>query len=208
MSWFLLGLAILLGIRHASAPDHVMAVTTYVEQNHASARSGIGYALRIGLGHSLGMIIMGIAVLFLLHHLPGAWGAFLSRVSGVWISLFSGLILANLWFGKEHSVMRKRLGQWIGSRSSAWILGVLLGLAVAPGDLAIFGLMTTVPNQVDGALLLISFLFAMLASLIILGAGLEHFHKLGRAQWHHWTTNSVGVLGMGVGLALLSGILH
>lgn len=208
MPWFLLGLAILLGVRHASAPDHVMAVTTYVEQNHASARSGIGYALRIGLGHSIGMIIMGIAVLFLLHHLPGTWGTLLSRVSGLWILLFSGLILADLWWGKEHSTLRNRVSQWVGSRSSAWILGILLGLAVAPGDLAIFGLMTTLPNQVDGALLLFSFLLAMLTSLSILGASLEFFHKLGRAQWHRWTTNGVGVLGMGVGLALLSGILH
>lgn len=69
----LLGLAaaLLLGIRHASDPDHVTALSTLVFADRADARRRAGYlGLAWGAGHATTLFIFGLPVVFFGQWLP------------------------------------------------------------------------------------------------------------------------------------------
>lgn len=70
----LLGLAaaLLLGIRHASDPDHVTALSTLVFGDRTDARRRAGHlGLAWGAGHGLTLFLLGLPVLFFGEWLPG-----------------------------------------------------------------------------------------------------------------------------------------
>jgi high-affinity nickel permease len=64
-----------LGVRHATEPDHVVAVTTMATQG-SSLKSASRLGLLWGLGHSVSMMLVGLAVIAFGRELP----ADLSRV--------------------------------------------------------------------------------------------------------------------------------
>jgi ABC-type nickel/cobalt efflux system permease component RcnA len=69
--WIVLLAAVLLGLRHASDPDHLAAVTTLIAGNreHAARRSG-ELGLAWGLGHALTLFAFGLPILLLDQYLP------------------------------------------------------------------------------------------------------------------------------------------
>ena len=69
--WLVIGIAILLGLRHATDPDHVAAVTTLVagtRENATRAAAGLGAAW--GLGHAATLFAFGVPILLLDRYLP------------------------------------------------------------------------------------------------------------------------------------------
>jgi ABC-type nickel/cobalt efflux system permease component RcnA len=69
--WIVLLVAVLLGLRHASDPDHLAAVTTLIAGNreHAARRSGeLGFVW--GLGHAVTLFAFGLPILLLDQYLP------------------------------------------------------------------------------------------------------------------------------------------
>ena len=63
--------AVLLGLRHATDPDHIAAVTTLVASggeraSRASARLGVFW----GLGHALTLVLFGLPILLFQQYLP------------------------------------------------------------------------------------------------------------------------------------------
>jgi cytochrome c biogenesis protein CcdA len=69
--WVVLAVAVLLGLRHASDPDHLTAVTTLVAsgKDRAVRRAG-ELGLAWGLGHATTLFIFGLPVLLLHAFLP------------------------------------------------------------------------------------------------------------------------------------------
>jgi ABC-type nickel/cobalt efflux system permease component RcnA len=66
-------LGLLLGMRHATDPDHVIAVTTILSREHrigAAARIGVIW----GLGHTLTVLIVGAAIIVLKIAIPTRLG--------------------------------------------------------------------------------------------------------------------------------------
>ena len=64
--WIVLAVAVLLGIRHATDPDHLAAVTTLVagEREGAARHAGeLGFAW--GLGHAATLFAFGLPILLL-----------------------------------------------------------------------------------------------------------------------------------------------
>jgi len=64
-------LGLLLGMRHATDPDHVIAVTTILSRERrigAAARIGVIW----GLGHSLTVLIVGAAIIVFKVAIPSA----------------------------------------------------------------------------------------------------------------------------------------
>src|SRR5438270_9880777 len=55
-------LGVVLGIRHATDPDHVVAVTTIVSREHRVGRAG-GIGMLWGLGHTTTILFVGGAIL-------------------------------------------------------------------------------------------------------------------------------------------------
>jgi cytochrome c biogenesis protein CcdA len=69
--WIVLAVAVLLGLRHATDPDHLAAVTTLVAsgKDRAVRRAG-ELGLAWGLGHATTLFIFGLPVLLLHAFLP------------------------------------------------------------------------------------------------------------------------------------------
>jgi hypothetical protein len=60
-SLLVLGIGFLLGLKHATDPDHIVAVTTFIGKEKRLAR-GCAIGLFWGLGHTLALSIVGLAV--------------------------------------------------------------------------------------------------------------------------------------------------
>jgi high-affinity nickel permease len=65
----ILAMGFWLGVRHATEPDHVIAVTTMATQA-SSVASASRLGLLWGLGHSSSMMLVGLAVLSIGRELP------------------------------------------------------------------------------------------------------------------------------------------
>jgi ABC-type nickel/cobalt efflux system permease component RcnA len=69
--WFVLLVAILLGLRHATDPDHLAAVTTLVAgTRERAARTAAGLGLAWGAGHAVTLFAFGLPILLLDKYLP------------------------------------------------------------------------------------------------------------------------------------------
>ena len=69
--WLVVVVAILLGLRHATDPDHVVAVTTLVASGRErAARSAARLGLAWGAGHALTLFAFGLPVLLFARALP------------------------------------------------------------------------------------------------------------------------------------------
>ena len=69
--WIVLAVAVLLGLRHATDPDHIAAVSTLVAggRDRAARRAG-ELGLAWGLGHALTLFAFGLPILLLGAYLP------------------------------------------------------------------------------------------------------------------------------------------
>jgi hypothetical protein len=69
--WIVLAVAVLLGLRHATDPDHLVAVTTLVASGRErAARSAGELGLAWGLGHAATLFAFGLPILLLDSVLP------------------------------------------------------------------------------------------------------------------------------------------
>lgn len=69
--WIVLLVAVLLGLRHATDPDHVAAVTTLVAgTRERAARSAAELGLAWGAGHAVTLFAFGLPILLLGSYLP------------------------------------------------------------------------------------------------------------------------------------------
>ena len=63
--------AVLLGLRHATDPDHIAAMTTLVASGRErAARSAAGLGAWWGLGHGLTLVVFGVPILLAGRYLP------------------------------------------------------------------------------------------------------------------------------------------
>ncbi len=67
-----LGLAFVLGLRHASDPDHLVAVTSLVAADGGDTRGAVRLGAYWGLGHAVTLIAIGIPLILFKSELP-AW---------------------------------------------------------------------------------------------------------------------------------------
>jgi high-affinity nickel permease len=69
--WIVLAVAVLLGLRHATDPDHLAAVTTLVAGGRERAAHRAGQlGLAWGLGHATTLFVFGLPILLLGAYLP------------------------------------------------------------------------------------------------------------------------------------------
>lgn len=67
-----LGIAFVLGLRHASDPDHLVAVTSLVAHEGGDARAAVRLGAWWGLGHALTLLAIGAPLIIFKSELP-AW---------------------------------------------------------------------------------------------------------------------------------------
>jgi cytochrome c biogenesis protein CcdA len=206
-------LAALLGVRHAFAPDHLAAVSTFTEKTEATRRQGIFYALRIAAGHSVGMLAEAVVLMGLLIHLPVAWDTGTTWASAIWLlamALWISWDLVRELAWPHPKTSRQRTLRWTNALkrpTTAWFVGLLFGIAVSPGDLAIFSVMARDHANLAGAFgYLFIFLLAMFIGLACVGGGLGWANA--RVVWRRAFQGLSGFAGMGIAVALMIGWLH
>jgi ABC-type nickel/cobalt efflux system permease component RcnA len=69
--WVVLVVSFLLGLRHASDPDHLAAVTTLIaSEHHHRIKKATSMGLLWGLGHGTTLIVVGLPLVLLGQYLP------------------------------------------------------------------------------------------------------------------------------------------
>jgi len=69
---FALAIAFVLGLRHASDPDHLVAVSSLVAAEHGDVRAATRLGAWWGVGHALTLLLVGLPLIALKEQLP-AW---------------------------------------------------------------------------------------------------------------------------------------
>src|SRR3954462_11768504 len=65
-------IAILLGLRHATDPDHLAAVTTLVASHEPDPRRAGRLGFTWGLGHATSLFVFGVPIVLFKSYLPDA----------------------------------------------------------------------------------------------------------------------------------------
>jgi hypothetical protein len=88
-----LGLAVLLGLRHASDPDHLVAVTSLVASSGSDARPAARLGAWWGAGHALTLLLIGLPLIAVKGSLPAWFENGAESAVGVVIVLLAGRVL-------------------------------------------------------------------------------------------------------------------
>jgi high-affinity nickel permease len=72
--WIVLLVSLALGLRHASDPDHLAAVTTLIasEKDSRGMRKAGSMGLFWGIGHGTSLVLIGLPLVLLGRYLPGS----------------------------------------------------------------------------------------------------------------------------------------
>ena len=166
-----LGIAILLGLRHASDPDHLVAVTSLVAADDGDTRGAARLGAWWGLGHASVLVLIGIPLIVFKSELPIWLESGAEKAIGVVIIV---LALRVIWKwlrgdfragrhghpGRSHRHLRR--GETAGhshrrvrSPRQAFAIGLLHGLA-GTGAVVLL-LLAAVPSQLEAGLALAVF---------------------------------------------------
>jgi hypothetical protein len=147
-----LGLGFLLGMRHATDPDHVVAVTTIVAQQRSlmrAARTGILW----GIGHTATILLVGGAIIVLkvqLDGIPARVGLSLEFAVAVMLVVLGLLTLAGGERRVADSTARPLTVGFVHGLAGSAAVATLPQVALIPdprwaaGYLAVFGVGTIV----------------------------------------------------------------
>jgi high-affinity nickel permease len=155
-----LGIAFVLGLRHASDPDHLVAVTSLVAADGGDTRRAAGLGAWWGLGHAGALLAIGIPLIAFKTELPAGVESAAEKAIGVAILLLALRVIFKWVRGDfrasahEHADgharrrhLRRGSGDHAHVRSPAQAVGIgaLHGLAVeATLALAVFAPMSIV----------------------------------------------------------------
>jgi ABC-type nickel/cobalt efflux system permease component RcnA len=138
-----LGIAFLLGLRHASDPDHLVAVTSLIASDGSDTRAAARLGTWWGLGHATMLIGIGLPLIVLKAELPAWLESGAEKGVAVIILLLAGRVIwkwtrgdyragRHLHGGDGHRHLhegRHHRHVHVRSRSQAFGIGLLHGLA-------------------------------------------------------------------------------
>lgn len=119
--------AFLLGLRHASDPDHLVAVTSLVSARDGDMRSGVNLGAWWGLGHAATLVALGTPLILLKTSMP-AWLELLAeKAVGAIILVLAGRIL---WRWLRGAYGKRSADAGAGGRTAlqSFGIGVVHGL--------------------------------------------------------------------------------
>jgi High-affinity nickel-transport protein len=146
-------LAVMLGLRHATDPDHLTAVSTLVAGERADTRDAGRLGLVWGLGHATSLFVFGVPIVLFSAYLPdGAQTAAETAVGGVIIALALRLLVR--W---RRGALRHHHHHTLPTRSPMAAYGI--GLVHGTGGSAGVGvlLLAAIPDHVEAVIALALF---------------------------------------------------
>lgn len=145
-SFSILLIGFLLGMRHATDPDHVVAVTTIVSDQPSLLRASAIGALW-GIGHTITILLVGGAIVVFRVGIPPRLGLAMEFAVAVMLIVLGAVNLAGRQFANPRSSTRPIVVGFVhGLAGSAFV--ALLVVAAVPGPwlgllyLALFGIGT------------------------------------------------------------------
>jgi ABC-type nickel/cobalt efflux system permease component RcnA len=159
--------AFLLGLRHASDPDHLVAVTSLVAADDGDARRAVRVGAWWGVGHGATLLALGVPLILFKSELPGWLESGAERAVGVVIVLLAFRVLVK-WLrgdyragghpspprGISHRHLRRGPGAGhahvhVRSAGQALAIGTLHGLA-GTGAVVLL-LIAALPTRLEAA---------------------------------------------------------
>jgi cytochrome c biogenesis protein CcdA len=131
--WIVLAVAVLLGLRHATDPDHLAAVTTLVAsgRDRAARRAG-ELGLAWGLGHATTLFIFGVPILLLNGHLPERLQQGAETAVGFVIVYLAARLLLR-WHRGELRFHAHPQAHGARTRAGAFAIGLVHGMGGSAG---------------------------------------------------------------------------
>jgi ABC-type nickel/cobalt efflux system permease component RcnA len=108
-----LGVALLLGLRHATDPDHLTAVSTLVLSDRAGGtRRALALGLAWGAGHAITLFVLGLPVVLFRDALPAAAQTAAEVAIGLVIIALAVRLLMRWRRGHLHDHLHEHDGEW------------------------------------------------------------------------------------------------
>src|SRR5919201_17030 len=161
-----LAIAALLGLRHASDPDHLAAVTTLVAgEAKGRARSAGRLGLTWGAGHATSLLVLGVPIVLYRAYLPHAVQRAAETAVGIVIVALAVMLLLRWHRGAFHGHGHVR------ARTHAQAYGI--GLVHGTGGSAGVGvlLLAGIPNHALAVAALAVFALGTAVSMALLSTG-------------------------------------
>jgi hypothetical protein len=136
-----LAIAFALGLRHASDPDHLVAVTSLVATDNGDVRGATKLGAWWGLGHALTLLAVGLPLIALKGELPPWLERGAETAVGVVIVLLAMRVIYR-WRRPVHT-------HNVRSRRQAFAIGLLHGLA-GTGAVVVL-LIAAMPGRLEAA---------------------------------------------------------
>ena len=168
-----LGIAFLLGLRHASDPDHLVAVTSLVAADDGDTRGAARLGAWWGVGHAAALLALGIPLIAFKAELPGWLESSAEKAIGAVILVLAARVIYKWARGDYRAgahahdaghARRRHLRRGahgshghvrVRSRGQATAIGLLPGLA-GTGAVVVL-LIAALPSKLEAALALAVF---------------------------------------------------
>jgi len=133
-----LGIAFLLGLRHASDPDHLVAVTSLVAAEDGDARKAARLGAWWGVGHAGALLAIGIPLIAFKTELPAWLESGAEKAIGAVILVLATRVIYKWARGEYRATShahedghrsRRHLRRGPGTHTHAMTIGLLHGLA-------------------------------------------------------------------------------
>jgi high-affinity nickel permease len=178
-----LGIAFVLGLRHASDPDHLVAVTSLVAAEDGNARTAARLGAWWGAGHAATLLAIGLPLIAFKSRLPGWLESGAEKAVGIVILVLAARVIVKWVLGDYRATAhrhddgherRRHLRRGASSRhphlavrspAQALAIGILHGLA-GTGAVVLL-LVAALPGQLEAALALAVFAPMSVASMVL-----------------------------------------
>jgi high-affinity nickel permease len=205
----ILGLGFLLGLRHATDADHVMAVSTLVSRERSS-RAALALGALWGLGHTLTIVLVGGAMIVFGVVLSPGLGLSMEMSVAVMLILLGALNLTGRAIPLPTARSTEDSGSWRGSISGtlrrgsrSLLVGVVHGLA---GSAAVTLLVLASIRQVSWSLVYLGvFGFGTVLGMMLVTATMALPMKLATLRFEsaeRFMARTTGALSLAFGLFL------
>jgi hypothetical protein len=139
-----LGLALALGLRHASDPDHLVAVTSLVAAEDRTPADAVRLGAWWGLGHAAVLLAAGLPLIALRSGMPGGVESVAEKAIGVLIVALAARVIWR-WLRPRRSVPAAPAR----TPRRAFGIGLLHGLAGTGAVVVV--LIAALPTQLEAA---------------------------------------------------------
>lgn len=180
-------IALLLGLRHATDPDHLAAIAPLATEDPADRRRAVRLGAAWGTGHAATMLVIGVPLVLFRAEVPDTLGTWLERAVGVMIVLVAAAALLRWGRGVDWARGVRWLrgvrgeadvpvassggaeGGPIRSARTAFVVGVVHGLA-GTGAVVLL-VLSLLPSRGEALAALLIFAPASIASMALVTGG-------------------------------------